>query len=869
MPKIPFSQRPHAPKTHSWTTRWLASALAALILAALGLWQPTAAHAALPNGVAAGDVQQRKVVLWTHSDTVGDVTFELSLDADFANILETRTARVEEPLQPVKVAIGTLVANTRYYYRATDSAGASAEGRFRTPQWPTAASGLLRFGAGGEWQGGLAPFPVFNFATADRPGGHDLDFFVALGNTVDASLPSPAVPEAARSLEDFRRKHAEVYSGDTNALRNLRQSTAWFATLDEHELFDNFAGGAPVFSDPRFANLDPDLLVNDALLYERAALALQEYNPLFNWRYPPPLTSDERSSGERKLYRYREFGDLAAIFVLDGRSFRDQNLPQPPLNAPAQEALFRAAADDPTRTLLGRTQLDELKTRLRLAQAEGITWKFIFLPQPIQNLGTYGAADRYEGFAAERDDLLGFIDRAFITNVVFVSGGQQGTLVNNLTYRPTLDGPQISSGAFEVVTGPVASNTLFGPQLVEQAIARGLLPAEAEAEYLAMPRFEKNAFVKQLLDDMLAAGLSNGSEDGYDPLGLEDSGLQVSSVTGTEAWISAHSFGWTEFSIHPETRNLLVNHHIVDPYTEADVTADPDAVAALEPGIVGQFQVTPVDFAAPEASKLYLFDDRFEVSATYVDNRGLRQVATPFSIGRRAGWFSFRNPQQQNPELVVKMLDGRALTGSHWIFIASLSSLEFQVVVRDRLLGEERVFENPRGRLQSFVDLRPFPQKAGSPTLLEPFGTDAPLDTLLTELPDSSPEPLLSDSALTARSSEACVSDGQGQICLLDRIQVTIDFGTGGPAPGALPNLRSQIFSRAGGYYWLRHQDTPEVAVKALNSNNGYYWLFVGGLTNRPFTVTFEDVFLGTSASYTNPGGTLTSVLLPRALASQ
>jgi hypothetical protein len=52
--------------------------------------------------------------------------------------------------------------------------------------------------------------------------------------------------------------------------------------------------------------------------------------------------------------------------------------------------------------MLGNPQLERLEADLLAAQDDGIVWKFVMVPEPIQNLGPVGAADRFEGYAAER-----------------------------------------------------------------------------------------------------------------------------------------------------------------------------------------------------------------------------------------------------------------------------------------------------------------------------------------------------------------------------------------------------------------------------------------------------------------------------------
>ena len=55
-------------------------------------------------------------------------------------------------------------------------------------------------------------------------------------------------------LSRFRLKHSEVYSelAGLDTLADLRASTAIFSTIDDHEVTDDFAGGADVSTDPRF-----------------------------------------------------------------------------------------------------------------------------------------------------------------------------------------------------------------------------------------------------------------------------------------------------------------------------------------------------------------------------------------------------------------------------------------------------------------------------------------------------------------------------------------------------------------------------------------------------------------------------------------
>lgn len=87
----------------------------------------------------------------------------------------------------------------------------------------------------------------------------------------------------------------------------MRASTSILATIDDHEVINDFSGGVPADSDPRFNTTTG--LINDTELYENGLQTFQEYNPLRDEFYGD--TEDERTAGERKLYRYNTYGDDA------------------------------------------------------------------------------------------------------------------------------------------------------------------------------------------------------------------------------------------------------------------------------------------------------------------------------------------------------------------------------------------------------------------------------------------------------------------------------------------------------------------------------------------------------------------------------
>ncbi|OQW72536.1 MAG: phosphodiesterase [Proteobacteria bacterium ST_bin11] len=557
------------------------------------------AQAALPNGVAAGDVSQTSAVLWGRSDSLGDLNFQYATDSAFTQIVGSSFKTVSDPLAPVKWDVSGLSADTTYYYRAIDSVGSQASGQFKTAAALGSTTGL-RFGVSGDWRGDLLPYP-----TVKNASQRNLDFFVAMGDTIYGDVASNVNngQQQAQSLNDFRNKHAEVYSakGGLNGLADLRQSTAVFATIDDHEVTNDFAGGADVSVDPRFNANPAGTLINDSTLYNNGIQAFQEYNPIRNELYG--ATGDVRNAGEVKLYRNQTFGNDAALMVLDARSFRDTELADANPLDPNSIGGFLASSFDPSRTMLGKQQVADLKADLLSAEQNNITWKFIAVPEPMQNLGVVGAPDRFEGYAAERTEILKFIDDNKIDNVVFLSADIHGTLVNNLSYQLTPFGQQKATNAFEITTGSVAYDAPFGPTVAELAAAVGLLTPQEKAFYDSLPsNAAKDSFIKTVTNGALTAL-------GYDPLGLDanlpdaDGKIQAQLLQGD--YVATHTYGWTEFEIDQLTQQLLVTTYGINPYDTGDIANDLTGIVNRTPQIVSQFRITPT--AVPVPSAIWLF----------------------------------------------------------------------------------------------------------------------------------------------------------------------------------------------------------------------------------------------------------------------
>ncbi|MEO8190748.1 MAG: hypothetical protein ABI682_10450 [Acidobacteriota bacterium] len=81
-------------------------------------------------------------------------------------------------------------------------------------------------------------------------------------------------------------------------------------------------------------------------------------------------------------------------------------------------------------------------------------------------------------------------------------------------------------------------------------------------------------------------------------------------------------------------------------------------------------------------------------------------AATPVALTPNAGYYWFFSPN--NVELLLKIVDGRAVNGSYWVFAGSLTNVEFTLTVTDTATGAVRTYRNPQGRLASLADVSAF-----------------------------------------------------------------------------------------------------------------------------------------------------------------
>jgi hypothetical protein len=260
-------------------------------------------------------------------------------------------------------------------------------------------------------------------------------------------------------------------------------------------------------------------------------------------------------------------------------------------------AAFERASFAADRTVLGSTQMADLQRDLFDAQQRGITWKFVIVPDPMQYLDMTAAPDRWQGYAAERTQLLRFIAEAEITNVVFITADIHGTVVNNLTYQESPGGPQLPVAAWEIAVGPVAAYEPFALSMFLTYLQLGIVTKADQAHYSSLPLRcdtdsepdDRDDYVKALVDEQMA-------RLGFNPFGLEDASSGDTAIDAKLLqgdYMAGHVYGWSEFEVDATTQALTVTTYGIPAYQARDMARDGAAILAQTPQIVSQFVVQP------------------------------------------------------------------------------------------------------------------------------------------------------------------------------------------------------------------------------------------------------------------------------------
>ena len=118
----------------------------------------------------------------------------------------------------------------------------------------------------------------------------------------------------------------------------------------------------------------------------------------------------------------------------------------------------------------------------------------------------------------------------------------------------------------------------------------------------------------------------------------------------------------------------------------------------------------PAGTCVPDGETICLRDSRYQVRATWRGSEGELLPARAAHAGTNdSGLFWFHDAE--NWEALVKVLDGCAINGAEWVFVASSTDLGYSIRVTDTATGAEREYHNEPGRSAvGIADAMAFPE---------------------------------------------------------------------------------------------------------------------------------------------------------------
>jgi alkaline phosphatase D len=381
-------------------------------------------------GVASGDPTPKGFVLWTRLApdplVVGgglpaepyEVGYEVARDEDFRHVdRHGTTVALPDEAHSVRVELDDLPPEREYFYRFKAGDAISPVGRTRTGPPGNSMVDAVTF----------AFVSCQNFADgyftpyADVAHATDIEAVIFLGDYIYEGgarvVRAHAPAREIRTLDEYRIRHGQ-YKTDAN-LQAAHAAHPWLVTWDDHEFKNTYAA----------LDLDPDVPIEQ--VRARRAAAYRAY-----WEHMPLARARKPDGPDLQLYRRFHWGKLATFTVLDGRQYRSDQ----PLACTDQRDPSGYCADDlnTERTMLGAEQhgwlLEELaSTKARwnvLAQQTGFAPFNRATDAISRNFGV--GADSWDGYVAERQQILDWIVAQGTANPVVLTGDSHQNWVRNV-----------------------------------------------------------------------------------------------------------------------------------------------------------------------------------------------------------------------------------------------------------------------------------------------------------------------------------------------------------------------------------------------------------------------------------------------------
>lgn len=350
------------------------------------------------HGVASGDPLSDAVIIWTRITpddftTPVPVSYKMATDTSMSNVISQGSMLTDASIDyTVKFDVTGLNPDTYYYYEFEALGQRSVRGRTKTA--PTGVIDSLRFAlvSCANLESGF--FNVYQ-AILER---NDVEAVLMLGDYIYEYEEGGYSPNSnvdrifdptheTITLDDYRLRYS-VYHMD-RSLQQLHQNFPWICVWDDHESAnDSYNNGAENHN------------AGEGLWNDRKMAAQKAY---FEW-----LPIRAKAPNNYEIFREFEYGNLLDLFMVDTR-----------LHGREEQGVNQS---DPNRTMLGQDQYDWLTSELKSSTAQ---WKVLgnqVVFAPITVFGVPINDDAWDGYPAERQNLLDSITTNNIQNFTVLTG---------------------------------------------------------------------------------------------------------------------------------------------------------------------------------------------------------------------------------------------------------------------------------------------------------------------------------------------------------------------------------------------------------------------------------------------------------------
>jgi alkaline phosphatase D len=389
-------------------------------------------------GVASGSPTHDSVVLWTRlvqprgPSEAGwlapavTVRWEIAHDPQFKRIaLSGQSQALAEWGHSVHVEVPGLEPDRWYHYRFMAGDAVSSTGRTRTFPAPGAAAKKLRlaYASCQNWEHGY--YSAYRHMAAEQ-----LDAVMFLGDYIyeypgNRNAGRPSLLGWALTLADYRARYA-LYKSDPD-LQAMHAACPWLMTWDDHEVQNDYAGLIAGYPGP------------EGNFAQRRAEAYQAYYENMPLRANVLTKALKGLAGgaEMRIYDQLPYGNLATLYLLDGRQYRDPQvctkggrLGGSTVN-PAECPIW----NDPKRTLLGAQQEQWLDRAFNRSSGRWnvVGQQTVFGQRDFAlGEGQLFSNDTWDGYRAARSRLTDSIQRNKLANPVLLGGDVHANWVGHV-----------------------------------------------------------------------------------------------------------------------------------------------------------------------------------------------------------------------------------------------------------------------------------------------------------------------------------------------------------------------------------------------------------------------------------------------------